>query len=98
MSERSPEGDARRLLTRYEKQPYQKATIAEMVEWCAQHDLDPAEVRLCGGFTFMWKSPETDAEAERRMAALQASEDRQREWVRKRAKELFDVVIPPGVQ
>lgn len=64
--------------------------------WCHAEGLDPAEVRLWGGFNAVWKSPETDEERDQHETAERLHAERQREWVRKRAEELFGIVIPPG--
>jgi alkanesulfonate monooxygenase SsuD/methylene tetrahydromethanopterin reductase-like flavin-dependent oxidoreductase (luciferase family) len=90
------ENDAaeRRIFTRYERSPEQKQTVAQMVEWCEEHGLDPAEVRVAGGFSFMWEAQETDEEVARRVEHERAADERHREWLRRRVREVFGHVIP----
>ena len=99
MSEHSAENDVgvtRQVLTRYERRPEQKQTVAQMVEWCEENGLDPAEVRVSGGFNFMWKSPETDEELTRRAEHKRYAEERHLEWLRRQVLDRFGYVIPPG--
>ena len=86
----------RHILTRYARRPEQKQTVAQMVEWCEENGLDPAEVRVSGGFSFMWKSEETDEEVARRVEQKRVADQRHREWLRRRVEEVFGYVIPPG--
>jgi hypothetical protein len=39
------------------------ATVAELVGWCVQHDLDPREVSVTAPH-LTWDAPETPAEIE----------------------------------
>lgn len=90
----SEETSERLTMTRYEKTPAQKQTVAQMVEWCEEHGLDPAQVRICGGFNFMWTELETEAEMDARMKRTRAAEERHIQWLRQQVLEQFGVVLP----
>lgn len=86
----------RRYAHQQDPKPPTKPTVADLMDWCGTHDLDPAEVRIFGGVNLMWDSPETDEEMARRHARSQAADERQRDFVRRKAEELFGVVIRPA--
>jgi hypothetical protein len=62
-------------------------TIDELVSWCHQRGLDPAEVKVTGTH-LKWQSYETEPEKQRRIEFELRSDARRLEWEAEQYKRL----------
>lgn len=66
-------------------------TVTELVDWCAQRDLDPSDVTVTSTH-LKWEGLETVEERDRRLAFWEAQQARHDKWEREqweRLKEKF---------
>lgn len=56
-------------------------TIAELLTWCIEHNLEPEQVRVTGGH-ITWESPESAEEVAVREEAQARASVRQEQWER----------------
>lgn|SRR5262245_39069869 len=84
-----------RMVNRWEQIPgyQQPATIAGLLDWAAEHGLDPEIVTITGGH-LRWQTPETPEERERREEAERRSDERREAWERAAYRRFADKYGP----
>lgn len=70
-------------------------SVADLLDWCAQHDLSPEQVEVTGTH-LKWATPETDEERDRREQHQRAAEERTEKWEREALVRLTEKYGSPS--